>query len=86
MDRTYRILCVDDEDFTLDLLETLLVPLGHEVVTALNGKTALDILTDKTINLALLDINMPGMDGYEVCRRIKTDSQTKHIPVIRKGM
>jgi len=73
---------VDDEDFTLDLLETLLAPLGHEVVTALNGKNALGVLADKTIDLVLLDINMPDMDGYEVCRRIKTDSQTKHIPVI----
>ena len=82
MERARRILCVDDEDFTLDLLETLLSPLGHEVVTALEGKTALGILANKHIDLVLLDINMPGMDGYEVCRKIKGDPQTKHIPVI----
>jgi putative two-component system response regulator len=73
---------VDDEDTTLDLLENLLAPLGHEVITASDGKTALEALAAKTIDLVLLDILMPGMDGLETCRRIKADSQTKHIPVI----
>ncbi|OGS51744.1 MAG: hypothetical protein A3J79_08110 [Elusimicrobia bacterium RIFOXYB2_FULL_62_6] len=82
MDRTYRILCVDDEDFTLDLYETLLLPLGHQVVTALDGRSALALLAEKNVDLVLLDINMPVMSGYDVCARIKSDPQTKHIPVI----
>jgi len=82
MERTSRILCVDDEDFSLDLLAALLEPLGREILTASDGKTALDILAEKNIDLVLLDINMPGMSGLEVCKRIKADSLTKHIPVI----
>src|SRR3989339_2060351 len=82
MDRTYRILCVDDEDFTLALCETLLLPLGHQVVTALDGRSALALLAEKNVDLVLLDINMPVMSGYDVCARIKSDPQTKHIPVI----
>lgn len=82
MERARRILCVDDEDFTLDLLDTLLQPHGYEVLTALDGKTALDLLSKKNIDLVLLDVNMPGMDGHEVCRAIRADGELKHIPVI----
>ena len=82
MERAYRILCVDDEDFTLDLLDTLLSSQGYEIITALNGKIAIDILAEKNIDLVLLDINMPIMNGYETCRKIKDNSQTSHIPVI----
>lgn len=82
MEKTCRILCVDDEDFTLDLLETLLTPPGYEVLTALNGNRALETLSAKNVDLVLLDIKMPGMDGYEVCGKIKSDPATRHIPVI----
>ena len=82
MQRAYRILAVDDEDFNLDLIGALLAPKGYEVVTASNGKEALDIVDRKNIDLILLDINMPVMDGYEVCRRVKQDPRTVHIPVI----
>lgn len=82
MDRTYRILCVDDEDFNLDMYETLLLPLGHEVLTALDGKTGLAIMAEKNVDLVLLDINMPGMSGYDVCKKIRGDPQLDHIPVI----
>ncbi len=82
MERADRILCVDDEDFTLDLLDTLLSAQGYEITTALNGKIAIETLAEKNIDLVLLDINMPLMNGYETCQKIKNDSQTKHIPVI----
>lgn len=77
-----RILCVDDEDFNLDLLEALLAPHGYETLTALNGREALDVLASKPVDLVLLDINMPVMNGHEVCKKIKTDPQLSHIPVI----
>ncbi|MDA8130686.1 MAG: response regulator [Elusimicrobia bacterium] len=80
--RARRILCVDDEDFNLDLLEALLKPQGYETFTALNGKEALEVLASKQVDLVLLDINMPIMNGHEVCRRLKADPHTAHIPVI----
>jgi putative two-component system response regulator len=80
--RARRILCVDDEDFNLDLLEALLHPHGYETLTALNGREAMEILSSKPVDLVLLDINMPIMNGHEVCKRIKSDPQLSHIPVI----
>lgn len=76
------ILIVDDTPENLRLLSTLLTKEGYNVRKALNGEMAL--LAAKTIkpNLILLDINMPGMDGYEVCEHLKKDEQTRSIPVI----
>ncbi|HNW45169.1 MAG TPA: response regulator [Elusimicrobiales bacterium] len=82
MKRAHRILTVDDEEVNLDLIEALLTPAGYEVVTACNGKEALETLARKNIDLILLDINMPVMDGFEVCRRVKQDPRSRHIPVI----
>ncbi|MDP2865549.1 MAG: response regulator [Elusimicrobiota bacterium] len=82
MKRSPRILCVDDEDFNLDLLEALLRPHGYETMTALNGREALAVLAAKPVDLVLLDINMPVMNGHELCKRIKSDPQLSHIPVI----
>ncbi len=82
MKRSHRILCVDDEDFNLDLLEALLRPHGYETMTALNGREALAVLAAKPVDLVLLDINMPVMNGHELCKKIKSDPQLSHIPVI----
>jgi putative two-component system response regulator len=82
MEKTYRILCVDDEDCNLDLLEAMLIQPGYEILTAPSGLIALETLTAKHIDLVLLDIKMQGMTGYEVCEKIKADPQTRHIPVI----
>ena len=80
--RARRILCVDDEDFNLDLLEALLKPHGYETMTALNGREALEVLASKPVDLVLLDINMPVMNGHELCKLLKADPQLSHIPVI----
>lgn len=77
-----RILCVDDEPKNLRLLEILLSSKGYEVVTAENGKEALEIVKNQPIDVILLDIMMPEMDGFEVCRIIKGDDRYKNIPVI----
>lgn len=82
MNRAHRILCVDDEDFNLDLLESLLVPNGFETFTAQDGKRAMELIAQKNIDLVLLDINMPIMNGHEVCKAIKSNPETSHIPVI----
>ncbi len=77
-----RILCVDDEDTNLQLLEALLVPKEYECVFARNGREALEIIKEQRIDLVLLDVMMPDMDGFDVCRRIKSDEISRRIPVV----
>jgi len=77
-----RVLCVDDEPLNLILLESILSPCGYDVVSAANGAGALKIIRTERIDICLLDVMMPEMDGHEVCRRLKSDPQTKHIPII----
>jgi two-component sensor histidine kinase/ActR/RegA family two-component response regulator len=76
------ILCVDDEEANLKLLEKLLVPRGYTVVSAASGEVALQKLKNRKIDLVLLDILMPVMDGFEVCRLIKENQMLRNIPVI----
>ncbi|MDD5105230.1 MAG: response regulator [Desulfuromonadaceae bacterium] len=77
-----RILCVDDEPMNLSLLEAMLVPRGFELLMASNGPDALDNIERELVDVVLLDVMMPGMDGFEVCRRIKNDERYRHIPVV----
>ena len=80
--RNSIILCVDDEEANFKLLEKLLIPRGYAVVSAASGKDALLQIKSQAIDLVLLDIIMPGMDGFEVCRQIKEDQKLRSIPVI----
>ena len=77
-----KILCVDDEPKNLRYYEQMLGSQGYEVITAGNGIEALEKIKSGKIDLVLLDVMMPEMDGYEVCRRLKGDDTTKNIPVI----
>ena len=77
-----RVLVVDDERLNRMLLRRALEGEGHTVLEAPNGREALELLSAGPVDVVLLDIVMPGMDGYEVCRRLKADAATKHIPVI----
>ena len=79
---TARILVVDDIPANVKLLEARLQAEYFQVVTALNGADALAICAEGGIDLILLDIMMPGMDGFEVCTRLKADPATHHIPVV----
>ena len=79
---TARILVVDDIPANVKLLEVRLLAEYFEVLTASNGADALEICETGKIDVVLLDIMMPGMDGFEVCRRIKDDPTTHDIPVI----
>jgi adenylate cyclase len=76
------ILVVDDLAPNVRLLEAVLSPRGFRVATASSGAEALDVLSKEHPDLVLLDIVMPGMDGYEVCRRIREDPETAFLPVI----
>jgi len=75
------VLIVDDEGINIDLLSDLLEP-DYEVLTAIDGYKAIDTAARRKPDLMLLDIMMPGIDGYEVCRRLKGDRRTQDIPII----
>jgi len=77
-----RILIVEDEESLLKLESILLSSRGYEVTLAASGRTALDILAQEQVDLVLLDIMLPEVDGYEVCRQIKNNPATAHVPVI----
>ncbi|MBU5437812.1 response regulator transcription factor [Tissierella sp. MSJ-40] len=74
-----KILIVEDEKEIANLIEIYLSNDGYRVLKAFNGKDALDILSKELVHLVILDIMMPGIDGLEVCRRIRQD---KNIPIL----
>jgi len=77
-----EILIVDDTPNNLRFLSTMLLEQGYEVRKAINGQMALKSVQLEPPDLILLDIRMPDMNGYEVCKKLKADAQTKEIPVI----
>ncbi|MBI3457331.1 MAG: response regulator [Candidatus Rokubacteria bacterium] len=82
MTRRSKILIVDDEPFNVDYLEQELEDLGYETVSAANGKEALEQVAAEAPDLVLLDVMMPGMDGFAVCRTLKEHDETRLIPVV----
>src|SRR5262245_57652531 len=76
------ILVVDDEVKNLKLLEALLTPEGLEVQKACNGKEALESVQRSRPDVILLDVMMPLIDGFEVCRRLKHAAETQFIPIV----
>jgi two-component system cell cycle response regulator len=79
---TARVLVVDDLAPNLKLLEVRLMAEYFDVLTAMNGPDALAIAERGDCDIILLDVMMPGMDGYEVCRRLKSNAKTEHLPVV----
>src|SRR2546427_7413189 len=77
-----RVLAVDDQADSLRLLQARLKAGGMECVACADGPAALRFLAEQLVDVIILDVMMPQMDGYEVCRRIKADPRTKDIPVI----
>src|SRR4029453_4593729 len=77
-----RILIVDDEPLNVDYIQQELEDLGHETISARNGKEALARIDSDAPDLVLLDVRMPVMDGFEVCRRLKSSDATRLIPII----
>jgi two-component system cell cycle response regulator len=79
---TARILVVDDLEPNVKLLEAKLSSEYFDVITATDGPTALQKIREAAPHIVLLDVMMPGMDGFEVCRQIKANKETTHIPVV----
>ncbi len=80
--KNYEILIVDDRKENLELLSSFLLNKGYKIRSALNGITALASIKAKVPDLILLDIEMPNMNGYEVCKELKSNAQTENIPII----
>src|SRR5690606_18387027 len=79
---TARILVVDDIPANVKLLEVRLLAEYFEVLTATSGPDAIETCENGKVDVVLLDVMMPDMDGFEVCRRLKNDPATSHIPVV----
>ncbi len=77
-----KLLVVEDEEFTSDLLRRYFEIVGYEVVRALNGKDAVDLAAALQPDVIILDIMLPDMDGYEICRKLRLDERTNRIPIL----
>jgi len=77
-----RIMVVEDHEDNRQILRDLLGSVGYEVIEAWDGETALSMVAAQQPDLILMDIQLPGIDGYEVTRRIKADAQQRVIPII----
>ncbi len=82
MDDEPVVLVVDDQAANIRLLDAVFSPRGYQVLTASSGEEALAILGEEQPHVVLLDIMMPGMDGYEVCRRMREQPATAYLPVV----
>lgn len=75
------VLVVDDTEANVDILVDALAD-DFDIAVAMDGESALEILAEDPVHLVLLDVMMPGMDGWEVCEKIKADPATSSVPVI----
>ena len=77
-----RILTVDDDPITLRALHQVLLHKGYEVLESGDGEGALELLGSESVDLIILDVALPGISGFEVCRRIRETESTAEVPVI----
>ena len=77
-----KILAVDDSPTIVEMIKAILFAAGYEVVTAADGKEALELARTSDAQLIILDVMLPKLDGYRVCRLLKFDQKYKHIPII----
>ena len=78
----FRILVVDDDASIRELTNRILLAQGYNVDTAVDGSAALEQISSNSYDLVLLDIQMPGLDGFEVCRKIRQQRQLARLPLI----
>lgn len=77
-----KVLVIDDEGELNEMIELRLTKAGHQVETATDGPIGLEKLNSFKPDVVLLDINMPGLSGWEVCEQIKNNPETKHVKVV----
>jgi len=77
-----RVLIVDDNEIDRQLIQRTVEKMGHDVLTAPNGKDGFDLAKSARPDLILSDCRMPEMDGVEMCKQLKTDPETKNIPLV----
>jgi two-component system cell cycle response regulator DivK len=76
------LLLVDDDEMTREMIGTRLTRLGYVVITAINAKEGIQAARQESPNLILLDLCLPGMDGFEAAKQLKTNNATAHIPIV----
>ncbi len=81
-DSKTKILVVDDEQTNVKLMEAILLPRGYDIVKAYNGEEALKKVYSESPDLILLDVMMPVMNGFDVCKKLKGDAETQLIPIV----
>jgi len=77
-----RILAVDDSPTVLEMIKAILESEGYEVITATDGSAALEAARSEVPDLIVLDVMLPKLDGYKVCRLLKYDQKYQHIPIV----
>jgi DNA-binding response OmpR family regulator len=77
-----RILAVDDDTTALNALRQILSTKGYDVVTATDAEEGMELLAREAFDLAILDVGLPGISGFEMCRRIRAEPRTQDLPVI----
>lgn len=77
-----KVLLIDDEEEMVEMVSVSLASAGYEMITATESKEGLEKAKSEKPDVILLDIMLPGMDGYEICRRLKAMEDTKSIPII----
>ena len=80
--REMALLIVDDMPDNIGVLRGMLLPQGHQIFVATSGQTAIDIASQVDLDLILLDVMMPGMDGFETCKKLKSNASTREVPII----
>lgn len=79
---THTVLIVDDEPMTRKLLRLMLTRADYQVIEAADGREALDMVANYNPDAVLLDVMMPGMNGYAVCMRLRSQEKTAQLPII----
>ncbi|MCK5119045.1 MAG: response regulator [Candidatus Latescibacteria bacterium] len=80
--RPGHILIVDDDPTLLDMVRTFLTDEGYKTATCKNGTEALERIASGGLDLVILDLKLPDVDGYEICKKIRRDPDTEHLPII----